>query len=540
MTNKDKTITIDNKIDKDSLYYNILSLNKYVDKDIRDAFNEYNKSIDKEKIKDFIKDKDYWIQELDDYIQHLNELDKEDISNISKQELKEKVVSFNVGILKNFFVIKRQYARDLISDKDKYSLELASTIVDLQIIEINNIGGIDAFCKLNLDKDKTLKQIMKTPLLKEIQQQIKDNIKLGNTIDDDALKTLLFNKQLQDSIDKVEKIISDDKEYYNKLHRKYNKIDKLITIVGKKYKARDEELKEVNELSDIQQLENEITISDTSDTKVKKDFTKLPTEYVFNFDEEKLFNNIYPNYKYKSIDEDRHKRLINGFINVRDNQDSIDRVIPLLSVLKYITANKNLRLPTSKKDLKLYEDFMLFFDRCKIQVKIEDRQTKDVLFEIMQPMSLLSNTPAYNGKYGYVIGNSVLNLLKNELDKLYTTPNQTTFKTNKSYLQNTLPKTPTTINIDMYIRPKIAQMINSYQKRATYNGKINIIKLYDFQAMYNEKPKPDKDDKAKVREMLNKYLDNLVKKDVLISYTPIKKGKEIEQYKVEINKNAKL
>ena len=157
MTKKDKTITIDNEIDKDSIYYNILSLNKNMDKDLEDAFDEYSKSIDKDKINDFIKDKDYWIKQLDDYIEHLNELDKEDISNVSEQELKDKVVSFNVGILKNFFVIKRQYARDLISDKNKYSLELASTIVDLQIIEINNIGGINAFCKLNLDKDKTLK-----------------------------------------------------------------------------------------------------------------------------------------------------------------------------------------------------------------------------------------------------------------------------------------------------------------------------------------------------------------------------------------------
>ena len=585
MTNNDKTkkVIINDEIDKDSLYYNILTLNGYVDKDIERALKEYKKDIDKDKINDFVKDKDYWLNQLDIYIKHLIELDKENIDNISEQELKNTVVNFNVDILKNFFIIKRQYARDLISDKLKYAFELASTIVDLQIIEINNIGGINAFCKLNLDKDKTLKQIMKTPLLKETQDTLKERLKeksIDNVvIDEETLKLVLFSHQQEDSINNVEKIISDDREYYNKLHRKYNKIDKLTTQVGKKYVKRDKELKELNKVSeDIQIVEQK------DDAIVKKDFTKLPTTYTIDFDIMKLFNNIYPNYKYKSIDEDRHKdlniqaklildldletddtatrmqnmrlinfikngkitlypiqsALINGFISIRDNQENIDKVIPLLSTLKYITSNRALRLPTSKKDLQLYEDFMTFFDRCKMQVKIEDRATKRVLFEIMKPISILSNTPAYNGKYGYVIGNSVLNLLKNELDNIYSTPNQTTIKTSKSYLQNKLPSTPTTINLNEFILPKILQMINSYKKRGIYNGKINIITLYDFQAMYNKHPKPTKDDKAKARETLDKYLDNLIDKDLIVSYTPIFSGKEINQYKIEINKNANI
>ena len=233
--------------------------------------------------------------------------------------------------------------------------------------------------------------------------------------------------------------------------------------------------------------------------------------------------------------------LINGFIKIRDNQETIDKVIPLLSTLKYITDNSTLRLPTNKKDLALYEDFMLFFDKCKIQVKIMDRKSKEVLFEITKPIPILSNTPAYNGKYGYVIGNSVINLLKNELDNIYETPHQTSIKANKGYLSTKkLPITPPTINLTQYIYSKIAQMINSYKNKQTYNGKINIVSLYDFQALYNKRYKPNKDDKSKVREMLNKYLDSLIDKGLIVSYTPINEGKEINQYKIEINRDANL
>jgi hypothetical protein len=141
---------------------------------------------------------------------------------------------------------------------------------------------------------------------------------------------------------------------------------------------------------------------------------------------------------------------------------------------------------------------------------------------------------------GYIIGNSIINILKNELDNLHTTPQQTTLKDSKGYLLSKLPKTPPTINLTQYIYPKIAQMINSYNKRGTYNGKINIIPLYNFQAFYNKHPKPTKDDNKKVREMLNKYLDELISKGLISSYSAINDKKEITLYKIEINKKAKL
>jgi hypothetical protein len=40
--------------------------------------------------------------------------------------------------------------------------------------------------------------------------------------------------------------------------------------------------------------------------------------------------------------------------------------------------------------------------------------------------------------------------------------------------------------------------------------------------------------------MLNKYLDELINKGLISSYSAINDKKEITQYKIEINKKAKL
>ena len=221
--------------------------------------------------------------------------------------------------------------------------------------------------------------------------------------------------------------------------------------------------------------------------------------------------------------------------------NNTDKAIPLLSALKYTTENKSLKLPTRKKDLDLYEDFMLFFNKCKIQIKIFNRATGEVYFEILKPIPLLANTPAYKeGKYGYIIGNSVINILKNELDTLNDTPKQTTHLTDKHYLTPKNKSTPPMINLIQYIYPKIATMINTYKTKNKYQSKIDITCLYDFQAMYNKHPKANKEDKRDVRDMLNEYLDQLIVKGLITSYEPIQTGKEINTYKIIINKGAKI
>jgi hypothetical protein len=314
---------------------------------------------------------------------------------------------------------------------------------------------------------------------------------------------------------------------------------------------------------------------------VSKSKIKLPNRYSIDIDIMQLFNNIYPNYKFKSIDDNRHKDydikskvmldfnnddvdnledlrlmnfikngniqlfpiqefLINGFISIRDEQGT-DKPIPLLSNLKYINEDSKMRLPSNKKDLQLYEDYMLFFNKCKIQVKIINRKTNEVIFELLKPMSILQNTPyTKEGKYGYYIGNSVINILKDELDELYDAPKITSHLTTKQYLKSSKPSTPPMINVKAYLYPKIATMINTYKTKKTYQNKINIEKLYDYQAFYKKHPRPNADDRDKTRDYINSYLDDLKKKGLIISYKTINKGKNITTYQIEINKDASI
>lgn len=519
-----------------------------------------------------------------DYIRQMKNFDKELDNFLDKvytdtQDLKDDIYFFNnyydAGYRNGFNIKVRNYLDDDI--KKDYLNKYADAIASTQYLEIKNVvGNIIEFVNEDIDNTE-IKKILDDKDLKDIQHQIQDKkTEFTDDFNKDDIEYYVFDLikdyVYRDELKKIDAEIKGNKEFYKEVKSLYKSInDKILKIVENFIKYYDKS-------TDIEIIE------DTS--IVKRDNIKLPKTYTIDFDIMRLFNNIYPNYKFKSIDDNRHKdldikakllldidsnttdeitlfqnmrlvqfiksgnialfpiqsALINGFIDIRDNQDTIDKVIPFQSTLKYITQDKKMRFPKSKKDIQLYEDFMLFFDRCKIQVKIVDRATNSVVFEVMQPIPLLSNTQAYSNSsgMGYIIGNSIINILKNELDNLHTTPHQTTLRASKGYLSSKLPKTPTTINLSQYIDSKISQMINSYGKRGTYNGKVNITPLYDFQALYNKHPKPTKDDKKKVREMLNKYLDEKIKTNLITNYNAIDDKKEITQYKIEINKDVKV
>lgn len=473
-------------------------------------------------------------------------LDKE--YNNTSNDIQKDIMQFNTDF-RAFYLMTANTIINCYQESNK--IEIANIYADALSIIIQdkyNSVGYDSF--ITLDYIDSLQQ----KDLEDIQKALKQRKKITN------IKDICYKIIYKNCIDHLNKCIQDNESYYISL-------DKLITDIHKKiYKIVDIFTNKSNAI-------NSITDTHTL-TRVN-----LPPNTTFNFDIMKLFNNIYPNYKFKSIDEDRHKRydiksklmldidvssmedirlidfiksgniqlypiqsaLINNFIKIRDYNNTMDKVIPLLSVLKQSTEDKQMRLPTSKKDLNLYDDFMLFFNKCKIQINIIDRDTNKSVFEILEPIPLLSNTPAVKeGKYGYIIGNSILNILKNELDNLNETPRETTHLTDKQYLNAPIPKTAPYINMVNYIQPKIAQMINSYNKRNTYNSKIDITCLYDFQALYKKQLKANKNDKNDVREMLNKYLDYLIKKGLIKSYKPIIKGKEINAYQIIINQNAKI
>lgn len=512
------------------------------------------------------------------------------------KELNKDILAFNRYFDKNYYNGFNLRVKDFKDEdiKTEFVREYSITLTMVQTQEINKIG-LDTFINLNLDTDKELNQIIDASDLKETQKQFKDAITNKSDADKNKLKA---NKSSVDDAefllmdimskiiykhqeDNLNKLISKEQGYYNQVHLLYNQINNSIIELIDKFKTASESIKNSLIIQDISNISS-VDIKKDNTKSITK--TKLPPNITIDFDIEQLFNNIYPNYKYKSINDDRHKKvdiksklmldidlnneedmenlrlinfihsgkiqlftiqsdLINGFINIRDFNKTPDKTIPLLSTLKYITANKKMRLPTSKKDLELYEDFMLFFNKCKIQVKIIDRQTKQTIFEVLKPIPLLANTPAYkNNNYGYIIGNSIINILKNELDSINHTPRQTTLSTNKNYLEDRQPSTPPVINLKKYIYKSIAQMVNSYKTRKKYQSKINIECLYDFQAFYNKHPRPTKDDRDKVRDMLNKYLDALISKGMITGYKPYKakNDKDITHYVITINKSFRI
>ena len=510
---------------------------------------------------------DYYLENIQDYKQDIQKYKKKTYKSI--KPLQKSIYEFNKLFDTSYYNGFNLRVKDLLSDPIKNTTieQRARAYTYVQYNSINEYG-IKDFIECNIQElidSKTHTMLLNASDLTKVQAILKVNSK--NIKDKELLEQVLYQSIYDIILDlmtqDIKQELIDNSKFYDKVHKLYQEINQDIKDIVDRFNTI------------LKQLDTK------NDVVVSKSYTKLPTNYSIDFDIMRLFNNIYPNYKFKSIDNDRHKdidikaqlmfdldvnnpnnledmrllnfiregniqlypiqsALITNFIKLRDYNNT-DKAIPLLSALKYTTENKSLKLPTRKKDLDLYEDFMLFFNKCKIQIKIFNRATGEVYFEILKPIPLLANTPAYKeGKYGYIIGNSVINILKNELDTLNDTPKQTTHLTDKHYLTPKNKSTPPMINLIQYIYPKIATMINTYKTKNKYQSKIDITCLYDFQAMYNKHPKANKEDKRDVRDMLNEYLDQLIVKGLITSYEPIQTGKEINTYKIIINKGAKI
>lgn len=508
---------------------------------------------------------DYYLETIQDYKQDIQKYKKKTYKSI--KTLQKNIYEFNKLFDTSYFNGFNLRVKDLLSDPIKNTTieQRARAYTYIQYNSINEYG-IKDFIECNIQElidNKTYTMLLNASDLTIVQKTLQKSYVNDTELLEQMLYQCIYNIILDLTTQDIKQELIDNSNFYDIVHQLYQDIDTDIKEIINIFKSASDKLNAKNEIA------------------ISKSYIKLPPNYSIDFDIMRLFNNIYPNYKFKSIDADRHKdidikaqlmfdldinntdnledirllnfiregniqlypiqsALITNFIRLRDYNNT-DKAIPLLSALKYTTENKDLRLPTRKKDLDLYEDFMLFFNKCKIQIKIFNRATGEVYFEILKPIPLLANTPAYKeGKYGYIIGNSVINILKNELDNLNDTPKQTTHLLDKQYLTPKTKSTPPMINLIQYIYPKIASMINTYKTKNKYQSKIDITCLYDFQAMYNKHPRATKEDKRDVRDMVNEYLEQLIQKQLITSYKPILKGKEINTYQIIINKNAKI
>lgn len=589
----DYAIDLDKNIVKKTIHYaiyitndknkDILHTDKVLNKDLRDMYlinmETFNKGLDT------YKDLDNYNVIMFDAKKHKKQLDK-----IKYEEQEQYILDNFTSKIDNIDalnIIVKQFnefydfhylqgfslkVKDLLNDdiKKEFIKNYATAYKQVQVSDIEKIG-IKEWLNSDLDTIQDFNFNLDKDILKDIQIKINNYISDENISDEiiisKKLDDLIYDANLKRFTNEVDTYINDDKEYYKKAHRLYQEIDKKIIDIVNWFKDKSDELNN-----------NGIVVS-------KNKITKLPKSICYDFDIVKFFSNVYPNYKYKSIDDDRHKRydykaqlildidienpktmeeirlsnflsycndiqlhpiqytIINSAIDIRD-LNGADTITPLLSIIKYYREDKNMRLPTNKKDLQLYEDFMLFFNYCKVSFYIKDRQTGEMIIDPTPPIALLENDAISGKKYGYWIGRSALNFFKEQYDALegIDTPRITTHQTSKKYLNYSRSKNLVMDNVVQFIYPRITQMINSYKKNKKYQPKINISYLYNFMILYKRdkynKLKTqviDKSDKNDVKEYVKSYLNDLKAKELIKDYT---NDKDI--FKIEINKNAKI
>lgn len=534
----------------------------------------------------------------DAYIKDMQDFNKKVKAYLNKEyttrkELEDAIYEFNKMFYEGYLHRLNNQVKDLLNEdiKNNYINKYASAFTMVQMQEIKKIADTDKdFMLINLDdaSDINFNCIVSIDILKQTQNEVKDFLQKTNEQRKDLPEDIrdfindfnrddmefIIEKKLRQALYQAEntqiiKDILDNEEYYKKIHRLYKTIDKNIIEVI-------EHFKNVSVMLDVSDKPQVYKI-----TKVNSRGIKVPKAYEINFDISKLFNNVYQIDKYKSIDPDRHKdldikakllcdkdnltldelvlidyikdnfielfpiqrALIKGFTDIRDLNP--DKPIPLLKALKYITANNKMRLSNSKKERKSYEDMMLLFNKIEVMIKIEDRKTKQTIFETIDPIPLLKNYRTLNyDEFGYYIGNSIITILEDVFDDIYEVPHKTTLKdaTAQKLLLNKQPNTQPVINMKQFITDKISIMINAYKRMGTYQGIINIENLYSYQAFYNKHNKPNTDDRKDARAKLEVYLKTLIDKGILVSYEAIedKKTKEKNRYKLKLNtKNIK-
>lgn len=388
--------------------------------------------------------------------------------------------------------------------------------------------------------------------------------KNGNIPFTDADKDKLITNE-----DNLDTIIIEGKE--QKLLK--NK-DALMNINKLPKDRRDRFKKEFNNADYISftDIFNKIEwyLQETEDLKIKiDDLNKkkavknvIPTNHTFNLVAPKIFNTTYKLDKYTSIDKDNNLNydvrlniVSDEITDIRDvifQEDITNKQLSLLPIdlalfigftdlsavngnnipinmqdtLRYITESKNLRLKDNKKLLQLYEDRLRLFDTFKVKAIITNKETnKQIRF--LDPIAILENArilDTSNNQISYIIGRSAILVILNYLAEQNNQDYLTTFNVANSYINDNQSNTIYTLNMKYYLIIKILQMGNSKENKNIYNPKINLDQLYQQTALLKGVNELNKTEKARLRDSINKYLEHLKSKNLLVdyAYTPFK------------------
>lgn len=487
------------------------------------------------------KDNNYWLKEIDNYIKYLTDTSDADISNTSADDLKQLIRDFNSSFITKYIGGIKTNIIDLIDSKENYANHLATALVDLQTLEILKIG-ISAFSKLDLSKtDASFKQYMQVDTLKRVQDALKE-VKSKSNIDTNIIKPILYQMQILDSLKQVDNIISNNKKYYEDLHKKYETINKLLASVSTKYKARDDELSKYADAVAPKQAQNK----------------------QINLHLAKMFNNTYPLNKYTSIDKNHNEKydiklkisIDTEFKDLRDiifvddiNKKQISLLpidlalfigftsinninggnipITLTDAFKFISEDKKIRIRKGQKAYQLYDEKMQLFKSFKVKSIIKDRDTNKTLIEFKDAIPILENYKvniASRNDMGYIIGASAILSILNFLSEQEGIDYLTTFSTANSFINDNQSNTIAILNMKYYLIIKILQMGNASKSGKIYNPNINLDDLYKQTALLNGKTELNKTEKQRLRGQIETYLNYLKSNELLraYDYTPFK------------------
>ncbi len=489
------------------------------------------------------------------------------------QELEEDIYSFNSLYDKNYYNGFNYKVRNYADEKVKqdYLNKYADAIASTQYIEIKEVCN-DIIEFVNEDIDNTeIKRILDDEYLKDIQKQIKDAYSdNASDTDNDSNVSLIPNTAdfITPKADYITEFVNDfnkdDVEIYtynlikhyvytdelNKLNAEIESNKKYYKEVSTLYKAIDNKILKIvsNFSKHLSKLEKQ------NKTKAVKNI--VPTSHTFNLVAPKIFNTTYKMGKYTSIDKsnnlDYDVRLnivadeINDLRDIIFQEDITNKTLSLLPIdlalfigftdlsaingnnipinmqdtLRYITESKNLKLKDNKKLLQLYEDRLRTFDKFKVKAIITNKETnKQIRF--LDPISILENARVLDtssNQISYIIGRSailvILNYLADEMQQDY----KATFSTANSYINDSQSNTIYTLNMKYYLIIKILQMGNSKERLNKYQPKINLNQLYEQTALLKGVDELSKTEKARLRQSINKYLEHLKGKGLLLEY----------------------
>lgn len=482
------------------------------------------------------KDNNYWLNEIDSYTTYLKDTLDADISNVNADELKQLSLDFNKMFLTKFIGGIKTNIIDLIDSKENYANHLATALVDLQALEIVKIG-IKTFNDLDLIKDNSIKQYMQLNDLLEIQKTTRlINAKDLEKVDIPIIKQLLYEKQILQSINQVEQIIKDNKKYYQDLHKKYDIINGLIADIGKKYKLKDDELSK---------YANAVAPKQAKDKSI-------------NLHLAKMFNNTYPLNKYTSIDKNKNEKYDiklkisydNDFKDLRDvifideinkkqlsllpidlalfigfttlnNTNGGNIPITLTDAFKFISEDKKMRIRKGQKAYELYDEKMQLFKSFKVKSIIKDRETNKTIIEFKDAIPILENYRVHlasRNDMGYIIGASAILSILNFLSEQEDIDYLTTFRTANNYINDSQSNTIETLNMKYYLIIKILQMGNASKRGIKYNPHINLNDLYNQTAQLKGVSELSRDDKKRLRDKIDIYLNHLKSNNLLTTY----------------------